>query len=271
MPEKTFWQNMQTDSRIRALAVIALAALALYLVAAALGELKGYRYIGSGVTATNTISVTGEGEVLAVPDTATFSVTIQETARAVETAQETATEKANEIIAYLKEAGVEEKNIQTADYSIYPQYEWVRAACLDGYCPEGKQNLVGYQVSQTITVKVSDTDMAGDLLAGVGSRGASSVSGLSFTIDDEDDLMAAARDEAIADARAKAEELADSLDVKLVRVVGFNESADYPMPYAYARGSASFDAVAQSAPVAPELPTGQNKIVSNVTVIWEIR
>lgn len=272
MPQNSFWQNMQTDSRIRTFAVIGLAALALYLFTAALGELKGYRYIGSGVTATNTISVSGEGEVLAVPDTATFSVTIQETAKDVESAQETATEKANDIIAYLDEAGVEEKNIQTTDYSIYPQYEWVRASCVDGYCPDGKQNLVGYQVSQTITIKVSDTDMAGELLAGVGSRGASSVSGLSFTIDDEDALMAAARDEAIADARAKAEELAKSLDVKLVRVVGFSESGAYPpMPYA-ARGSASMDmAQAEVQLASPQLPTGQNKIISNVTVVWEIR
>jgi hypothetical protein len=272
MPQNSFWQNMQTDSRIRTFAVIVLAALALYLVAASLGELKSYRYIGSGVTATNTITVSGEGEVLAVPDTATFSVTIQETAEDVESAQEVATQKANDIIAYLREAGVEEKNIQTADYSIYPEYEWVRATCVDGYCPEGRQNLVGYQVSQSISVKVSDTEMAGDLLSGVGSRGASSVSGLSFTIDDEDALQAAARDKAILDARAKAEELADSLDVRIVRVVGFSESGSYPpVPYA-ARGSIAMDAQESSIKLAaPELPTGQNKIISNVSVTWEIR
>ena len=215
--------------------------------------------------------MSGAGEIFAVADTATFSVTVRETAKQVKDAQDAATKKGNDIIAYLKAQGIEEKDIKTIDYSVQPQYEWTRAACSsEGFCPPGRQVLTGFQVSQTLSVKVRDTKKAGELLSGVGTRGASEVSGLSFTIDDEDALNAQARDEAIADAQKKAEELADSLGVTLVRVVGFQESTSpYPPMYAYGMGSAE-RAMDLKASV-PEVPVGENKIVSNVTITYEIK
>lgn len=261
--------------RVESAAVFALAMLGLFLVVAALSSLKEYRFIGSGVTATNTITVSGQGEVFAVPDTGEFSVTIQEEAKDVATAQDAATKKTNDIVAYLKGAGVEEKDIKTTDYSVYPQYEWTNSVCTPGatYCPPGKQVLKGFQVSQTLSVKVKDTTKAGELLSGVGSKGASQVSGLSFTVEDEDALKAQAREKAIADAKTKADELASQLGVSIVRVVGFGEdSGGYPIMYAktMAMDSAAGMGVRESAP-APAIPTGENKISSNVTVTYEIR
>ncbi len=105
----------------------------------------------------------------------------------------------------------------------------------------------------------------------MGGLGASQVSGLSFTIDDENELQAKARQEAIDDARGKAEELADQLGVSLVRVVGFSESSGGypPIPYAFGRGGDM--AVMESKAVVPDIPTGENKIISNVSVTYEIR
>jgi uncharacterized protein YggE len=263
--------HVMPPKRIEQFGVFALTMLGLFLLFAALGQLKGLQYIGSGVAATNTISVSGEGEVFAVPDTATFSVTVQETAKDVQTAQTTATKKGNDIVAYLKGAGIDEKDIQTTDYSVNPQYDYTNGVCTQsGYCPPGKQVLTGYQVSQTLTIKVRDTKQAGDLLSGVGSRGATNVSGLSFTIDDQKGLEAQARGKAIDDARGKAEALAKQLHVSLVRVVGFSEGSNGPIYYAKAMSTgASMDAVAPSP--APEIATGQNKITSNVNVTYEIR
>lgn len=265
-----------TDMRVKNLTVAVLAVFVAFLAVATIAGLKGLSFIGSGVTASNTISVSGEGEVFAVPDTAEFSVSIQETAKDVKSAQDSATTKANAIIAYLKDAGVEEKDIKTADYSVSPQYEYSQSVCPAAssgvvYCPPGKQTLTGYQVSQTLSVKVRDTDKAGDLLSGVGAKGASQVSGLSFTVDDQDALEAEARDKAIAQAEEKASVLAKSLGVHIVRVVGFSESGNYPVPYyAKAVGGAAYDSMSlQSA--APELPVGQNKITSSVSVTYEIR
>ncbi len=262
----------RTNYWMRLAGVFALGLLAVFLFVASIYALKSVRYVGSGVAASNTISVSGDGEVFAVPDTATFSVTIQERAKDVAAAQTAATKKNNDVIAYLKEAGVEEKDIQTADYNVNPQYEYSNGVCTAGFCQPGKQTLVGFEVTQTLTVKVKDTDKAGELLSGVGSRGASSVSGLSFTIDDQDQLEADARDKAIADAKAKADELAESLGVSIVRVVGFTENAYQPY-YAYGRGGVAMDAVKleSAAAPSPELPVGQNKITSNVNITYEIR
>ncbi len=264
---------VRTNYWMKMAGAVALALLSLFLLAATVYAFKSVAYIGSGVSATNTISVSGEGEVFAVPDTATFSVTIQERAKDVATAQTAATKKNNDVIAYLKEAGVDEKDIQTADYNVNPQYEYTNGVCREGYCQPGTQKLVGFEVTQTLTVKVKDTDKAGELLSGVGSKGASSVSGLSFTIDDQDQLEADARDKAIADAQTKAENLAASLGVSIVRIVGFSEN-EYQPYYAYGRGGVAMDvAVAQEAKAAPspELPVGQNKITSNVNITYEIR
>lgn len=273
MPERPTLDAIQSNYwfRVAALAVVVL--LALYLLVLTVSEFKSMRYIGSGVSASNTITVTGEGEVSAVPDTATFSVTIQERGTTVADAQSKATKKTNDIVDYLSSEGLDDKDVKTTDYSAYPEYEYASKVCAVGeYCVPGKQTLVGYQVSQTITVKVRDTEQAGDLLTGVGSRGASQVSGLSFTIDDEDALQASARDEAIAKAKQKAETLARSLGVRVVRVVGFSESGDYGPYYAYGRGGVAMDMAMESkvAP-APALPAGENKIVSNVTITYEIR
>ena len=278
MDERTADKFIDATHWPRMMAATALGVLALFLFILALSALKEYRYIGAGLAAANTISVNGEGEVFAVPDIATFSVTVQEEAKEVQDAQEVATEKGNGIIAYLKEQGIEEKDIKTTDYSVYPQYDYTREVCPtsspDGFptpCVSGKQVLRGYQVSQTLTVKVRDTEKAGALLAGVGELGATNVSGLSFTVDDDDALRAEARGKAIEDARVKAAELAKQLGVRLVRVIGFTESeGGYPpQPYAYGRGGDM--AVMESKAVAPELPVGENKITSNVNVTYEIR
>ena len=249
-------------------AVLVLGALAIFLIILAVSALKQFRFIGSGVTATNTITVSGEGHVFAVPDTATFSYSVMDTAKDVVTAQTSVNTKGNAIMQYLKSQGIDEKDIQTTDYSVNPHYEWNQTACpKGGYCP-GKQTLTGYDVNETVTVKVKDTNKAGELLSGIGSKGATNLSGLSFTIDDQTALEAQARGKAIDDARAKANELAKELGVDIVRVVGFSEEGNRPVYYAKTMAADSLGA--QAAP-APEIAVGQNKITSNVSVIYEIR
>jgi uncharacterized protein YggE len=254
----------------RAMAALALGTLALFLLIASVNSLKSYMYIGSGVAATNTIDVSGVGEVFAVPDTATFSFTVMQTAKDVKAAQDAMVTKANAIMDYVKGQGIDEKDIQTIDYSVNPHYTYEAKVCpANGYCPPGNQIISGYDVSESVSVKVRDAKKAGTLLSGVGERGASNVSGLSFTIDDQDALEAQARDKAIGKARDKANVLAKSLGVSIVRVVGFNENAGGNPYFAKTRAMSADAGVAPSAP--PEIATGQNKIISNVDVVYEIR
>jgi uncharacterized protein YggE len=259
--------------------VAAVAMLVLFLAVQVIAGVQSWRYIGTGVQATNIINVSGHGEAVAVPDIATFSFSIVSDKSTVAAAQADATTQINAVTAYLTEAGVDKKDIQTSDYSVYPQYEYSQSVCPVNsgstavYCPPGKQTLKGYEVRQTTTVKVRDTEKAGDLLTGVGSKGASEVSGLNFTFDNPDTVQNEARDKAIANAKTKADALAKSLGVTLVRVVSYNESGGgYPSPMYYAKDalmSASGTTAQNSA--APEISIGQNKVTSDVNVTYEIR
>ncbi len=259
--------------KLRLAVLTAVILLAVFLGIKALGELMGLRYVGAGVMPANTISISGYGEAVAVPDIATFTFSVVSEKSTVAAAQDEATTKINAITAYLKDAGVAEKDIQTSGYSVYPQYDWVQQACTtNGICPPGKQVLRGYEVRQTTTVKVRDTAKAGDLLTGVGGKGATEVSGLNFTFDDPDAVEAEARNEAIADAKAKADELARSLGVTIVRVVSFNENGGgYPSPMYYSKDTALGMGGAEEVRSAPAISTGENKVISNVSVTYEIR
>lgn len=261
--------NGLTGERLRKALLFAVIMLGIFLVIQTASAIQGMRYIGTGVAAANTISVTGHGEALAVPDIATFTFSVVTEKPTVAAAQTETTNKANGITAYLKSAGVDAKDIQTSDYSINPQYDYINQACTSGYCPGGKQTLRGYQVRQTTTVKVRDTAKAGELLAGVGSKGATELSGLNFTFDKPESSQTEARDKAIADAKAKADVLAKQLGVSLVRVTSFNENTGgYPRPMVYSLGAG---AQAKNAATAPEISAGQNKTTDDVTITYEIR
>ena len=273
--------------------ISAVVLLAAFLLVQTVSALVGIRYIGTGVAAANTISVSGHGEDLAVPDIATFNFSVVSDKATVADAQADATAKANAITAYLTGAGVDTKDIQTSGYSINPQYTYQNAVCpqtpvvptsaydVSGssssgsavsssvvYCPPGKQTLTGYEVSQSTTIKVRDTSKAGDLLAGVGSKGATEVSGLTFTFDDPTAVQTAARNKAIADAKSKAEALASQLGVSLVRVVSFTENTggSYPQPVMYAMAAGATDKAS-----APVISPGQNTTTDDVTITYEIK
>ncbi len=267
-----------TGERMRKALLVAIVFLGLFLAVSALAGILGLRYIGAGIAASNTIQVSGSGEMLAVPDVAIFSFSVVSQKATVAEAQAEATTKVNAITDYIKAQKIDKKDIQTTDYSVNPQYDYQNAVCpavapyagganTPVYCPPGKQVLRGYEVRQTTTIKVHDTTKAGDLLAGVGSKGSTEVSGLSFTFDDPTQVQTQARDKAIVDAKKKADVLASSLGVTLVRVVAFSESSSGNTSRA-----TSYDAqTTNSKASSPEISIGQNKVINNVSITYEIR
>ncbi|MDP3996504.1 MAG: SIMPL domain-containing protein [bacterium] len=263
---------MMQDNKIQKAVIFTLAILGVFLLVKTVTEMKEFVYVGPDPAARNMISVLGEGEVLAVPDIAMFTFGVTKEATTVAKAQELSAESVNRAIDFLKERGIEEKDIRTVNYSVYPRYEYNKQLSTRAiYPPEGDRTLVGFEVSQSIEVKVRDTAKAGELLSGIGEIGATNISGLSFEVDDEDGLIAEAREKAIEDAKDKAAELAKQLGVKIVRIVSFNENGS---PY-YARGLATYGEVygmgGGDDAVAPSIPTGENKYVSNVSITYEIR
>jgi len=220
----------------------------------------------------NTITVSGEAEKMAVPDIARVTATIERDAAELATAQEEVTTAMNAIIAGLEEKGIDEKDIATQNYSSNPKYEYERNMCAYGYCPpSGEQKIVGYIVTHTIVITVRDLDQTGDIVAFLGIQKVSNMYGPEFTIEDPEALQEDTRAEAIVDAKQEAKRLAKELGVRLGKLVSFSEGGYAPF---YMEKSAmagvAYDTV-ESAPVAPELPTGEQKITASVSLTYRVR
>ena len=217
-----------------------------------------------------TISVTGEGEVFAKADIATFSFSVLAQDVTAGGAQQKSAESINKILVFLKEKGVEEKDVKTTGYYLNPRYEYPRSVCTNGYCPPvGEAKIVGYEVSQTIEVRVRNIDDVGMLISGAGDLGATNMSGPSFTIDDDTALKEEAREKAIIDARERGEKLAQDLGVRIVRMTGYSESE--VVPYGRAGGVAMMATEDSAAKIAPEIPAGENTIATRVYISYEVR
>lgn len=266
------FQEWAGDRRLKGLVLLVLALAAVALLSYTYLSVKQGKYVNNyGPT---TISVRGVGAVTKIPDVATFSFTVHAEEKDPASAQKVAAEASNAIIAYLKENGIADIDIKTLNYNLSPRYDYsADVLCAESgtrFCPPGLQVIDGYNVDQTVQVKVRDTSKAGDLITGVGERGATDISGLAFTIDDDSNAKAEARAKAVADAKGKAKQLADTLGVRLVRLSGFYEEeggGPYPM-YDKAYGG---DMMVGSAPVAPNVPVGENTIIATVNLTYEIR
>jgi uncharacterized protein len=216
----------------------------------------------------NTITVSGKGEVVVKPDIATISFGVMAENLDVAKAQTESTTKMNNIINLLKTKGVAEKDIKTTNYNIYPRYDYVQPSQIYPY--GGKQVLAAYVVSQTVEVKIRDISKAGEILTGVGEFGVTDVSGLTFTIDNEDTVKDQARDLAIQDAKAQAKILAKGLGVKLVKITSFSDNENYPI-YFNAPKAMMASGVGGADSAVAQISTGENKITSNVSITYEIR
>lgn len=215
----------------------------------------------------NTITVEGTGRAAMVPDTARITFTVIESSGEVAAAQDAATAKTDAAIALLTEQGIEERDVKTLSYNVSPRYDYNQQPCYPGMmCPSGSPRITGYDVSQTIEVKVRDTEKAGEVLAALGGIGVQNISGPEFVVDDETAVSSEARAEAIEEAREKAKELAKQLGVRLGKVVSFSEGASGDM-YGYGKGGTMMEAAAQR---APSLPVGENETEISVMITYEI-
>ena len=213
----------------------------------------------------NTITVTDTGTIYTKPDLALadFSVVTEE--KTVAEAMSKNTEKMNAVISFMKEQGIEEKDLKTASFNIYPRYEWYDE---NQYYPSGKRVLVGYEVRQSLQTKIRDMEKIGQIIEGGTSAGANEVSNLQFTVDNQDELKRQAREEAIKKAKAKAEELAEQLGIKLIKISNFSESSLLPVYFETdkALGMGGGEAV----PAVSQIETGENKIEVTVSISYEI-
>jgi len=208
-------------------------------------------------TKTDTFNVTGVGKVAAIPDIATVSVGVQEQGTTVKIVQENINTSINRVTDALKKLGINEKDIQTTNYSIYPDYDYT----------EGRQRIRGYTANTTVSVKVRDIDKTNDVIDAATQSGANQVGGVSFDVDDKTKVQNDARREAVEEAKRKASEAAGVAGFRLGRIVNYSESfggEPYPVPlYSRAVPEAAED-------VSTKVEPGSTEITVTVTLSYEI-
>jgi len=205
---------------------------------------------------TRQVTVTGQGQVALPPDTAYLSLGVDISDPDLGTAQSNAAEAMTAVIDALRASGVDDKDIQTTNYSL----------SVDRDYNQPSQPITGYHVSQSISVTVRDLDATGTTLAAAIDAGANNVGGISFGLADPASAVAQARELAIADARAKAEDLARLTDSTLGPVLTISEGYSAPpMPVEAVR-----DAEAMSGAVAPPINAGQTTVGLTVTVTYTL-
>jgi uncharacterized protein YggE len=168
---------------------------------------------------TRRITVVGEGLVSQVPDVACINVSAEVRADTVSEAKAEVDRQIAAITAVLDELGIEAKDIRTNHYSI--RYEREQMTVMRDDLPGSSQE--GYRVSNMLRVAVRDVERARDLLDAVVEAGANQVWGVTFTVFDESAWQGQTRAEAMADARARAGELAELAGLELGEVLSVSE------------------------------------------------
>jgi uncharacterized protein len=208
--------------------------------------------------------LSGTGVVRSAPDMATISTGVVTQAETAREALDANTAAMEQLIAVLREAGLENRDIQTSDFSVSPQYVYSDRRDQNGYSlpPE----ISGYQVSNTVTIAVRDLDGLGVVLDRAITVGANTVNGISFSVADPGKLLEEARRRAFADARAKATTYADAAGVSLGSIESISEQLDYAPPQPMLRAAYADMAQTESVPVE----AGEMSYSVTATITWSI-
>ncbi|MBS7540023.1 SIMPL domain-containing protein [Ancylobacter lacus] len=205
-----------------------------------------------------TLSVTGEGSASAVPDMATFSTGVVSEAKTAREALDANNAAVAATIAAIRAAGVEAKDVSTVGFSVQPQFANTKKDGVE------TSHIVGYEVRNTVSVRLRDFAGLGALLDQMVSAGANEVSSVQFGFAEPGKLEDAARTAAVKDARRRAEMIAEAAGLRIVRVVSLTESGGPmppPMPMLAMRAMKA-DAV----PVA----AGESEVRASVSAVFEI-
>lgn len=231
--------------------------LAMFLVAAAASAQT--IQVAPDRTAPGRITAVGVGESTRAPDMATITVGVISQADTAREALSRNTTAMTAALESLRGAGIAPRDLQTSGFNLSPRFSHDRT----GSTPP---RIIGYQVTNTLTVRVRDLAKVGEVMDRVVSLGANNISGPSFGLSDPASAREDARKAAVADALARARLYAEGLGVRLGRVISVNEGAvsqPRPIPMAAARTMA-----AEAAPVPIE--AGETSLSAQVTVVFEI-
>jgi len=207
-----------------------------------------------------TITVTGEGEVRGVPDQAQLSAGVTTVAVTANAALAENARKMTSVFAALSRIGVPQREMKTSNFSVTPQYPPYNQN------NTGLQKIVGYQVSNQIDVTLDDVKTLGPALDALVTAGANQINAVSFSLRDPKPLLAAAREQAVADAIGRAQTFAKAAGVTLGPLLSIQEGGvGVPRPvYLEARMMAG-------APPPTPTAAGEQSVTANVSLVFEIK
>ena len=224
---------------------MSLSRVLLILVGAALA-------LASAQAAERTVTVTGEATVGVAPDTAVIRIGVSSQEKTAREAGEANARQMTSVLAAIKASGIAERDIQTSRLSLQPQYDPNKG---------GTARLTGFQATNQVTVRIRDIDSLPTVLDRAIGAGANEMSGIEFVVSEQSKLLDQARDDAIADARRKAELYARAAGAKVGQVVSINEegpASPQPRPMQAVRAGA--------VPVAP----GEQTLRAIVSVSYQL-
>lgn len=235
-------------------------------------DFKNFRMMGMTY-----VSFDGKGEVSSTPDLATINFTIRENDKETKNAQDKVSVKEKTVLAFLDKNGIAKKDIKAESVNFYPQYDYgtqcvAGSNTIDASCQPTEPKIIGYEASEYITVKIHDITKAGGIVKGLAELQVFEMNGPNYSIENEENLKAQARKLAIVDAKNKAKILAQDLGLHLGKVTSFMDNDTSSGCSAMYEKSFDMGAVDSNMAIpAPSLPSGENKIISNVTITYELR
>lgn len=207
-------------------------------------------------TKSDTFQVTGTGKAAALPDIAFVTVGVSANGQTVKIAQDLLNTNINKVSSAIKKLGINEKDIETANYNINPTYDY----------REGNQKTTGYLANSNLHIKIREIDKTSNVIDAATENGANQVGGISFNVDNKSKLENEARQKAVEGAKKKAEDAAKIAGFKIGKIINYSESfGGSPIVMSLAR---SFDAK-ESAPTQVE--PGSSEVIVNVTLSYEIQ
>ena len=204
------------------------------------------------------LDINATGEVTRVPDVAIISAGVASRSATAAAALQDTADRMSRVLAALRRAGIDDRDIQTSNVNLNPEYRYV-----ENQPPQ----LVGYSASNNVTVRFRDIRNSGKILDALVAQGANQINGPTLTVDKPEGALDEARAKAIAMGRARAELYARSLGLRVVRIVSVNESSSsYPVPPPmpmYAR--------AEMAQAKTPIEPGEQKLQVNLTMTFELQ
>lgn len=203
------------------------------------------------------LSVSSQAEAKRVPDVATLSAGVVTQAADANSALRQNAEQMTRVVAAIKAAGINERDVQTSGISLQPQYRYV-----ENQAPV----ITGYQASNNVNLKVREIGKLGKIMDVLVAQGANQINGPSFEIDKPEPAYDEARRAALDKAKARAAMYAEALDLRVRRIVSVNEGGGGFHPPMPMMAMAKAERMQADTPVSP----GENTLSVSLDVVFEL-